>query len=98
MAQLQERQEEETRALETFDSTIAPLIQPVVSEIQQRLQLEYFGIDCNITAEGKILLFEANATMNILLNNAETPNKWQLPIAKIKQGLIEMIMRRVEQA
>jgi len=98
MEQKQQRQQEETQALDTFDSRIAPLIQPIISEIHQRLQLEYFGIDCHITSDGKMLLFEANATMNILLNNAGTPNKWQLPIAKIKQALIEMIMQRVERA
>lgn len=41
---------------------------PAFREIYDRLKLEYFGVDCNIRPNGEMLIFEANANMNILHN------------------------------
>ena len=45
---------------------VIPPLQPAISEISDRLQLEYFGIDCSLLPGGEILVFEANANMNVL--------------------------------
>ncbi len=45
---------------------VMPSLQPAISEIARRLQLEYFGIDCCLLADGGMLVFEANANMNVL--------------------------------
>ena len=45
-----------------------PEIRPAIREISERLQLEYFGVDCNIRPNGELLIFEANANMNVLFN------------------------------
>lgn len=90
-----EYMEEESQWLSNFHNEVAPLIQPAVTAIHDRIKLDYFGIDCNIRPDGTILVFEINATMNILFNNAVTPNKWESPIEKIKQAIVDMIMARV---
>ncbi|MGQ0560085.1 MAG: hypothetical protein ACT4OE_10990, partial [Sphingosinicella sp.] len=32
--------------------------------IGERIDLDFFGLDCSILADGRMLLFECNATMN----------------------------------
>jgi len=86
---------EELNYLNDFHDKVEPLIQPIINAIHERIKLEYFGIDCNIREDGSILLFEANATMNILLNNVAPPNIWQLPIESIKDAIIDMIAKRI---
>ena len=84
---------EESRMLEDFDAKLAPRLLATFQEIARRLDLDYFGVDCNISDDGKVLLFEANACMNTLENTATSPNMWDLPIARIKQALCELLAR-----
>lgn len=51
-----------------MDTELIPQLRPAIREISNRLQLEYFGVDCNIRPNGELLIFEANANMDILLN------------------------------
>ncbi|MCW8871260.1 RimK family alpha-L-glutamate ligase [Pseudomonadota bacterium] len=43
-----------------------PPLRPAITEIARRMQLEYFGMDCNLRPDGQLLVFEANANMNVL--------------------------------
>ncbi len=43
-----------------------PRLKPAIDEITRRLKLEYYGIDCNVRPDGKMLIFEANPNMNNL--------------------------------
>ena len=36
----------------------------MLAEVRERVDLDYFGIDFGIMPDGRLLLFEANATMN----------------------------------
>jgi hypothetical protein len=45
-----------------------PALQAAFAEIAKRLQLEYFGIDCCLGEDGRLVVFEANAGMNMLFN------------------------------
>lgn len=54
---------------ERFDEETLPGIRPAIDEMTKRLQLEYYGIDCNIDEQGNILIFEVNANMKILAGN-----------------------------
>ena len=56
------------RRTHRLDTKVIPKLRPVFREISNRLQLEYFGIDCNVRPNGELLIFEANANMNILFN------------------------------
>lgn len=75
----------------TFYTRRLPLILPALNEITNRLQLDYFGIDCHIDEQGTLTIFEANANMNILLNDspliAET-------IREIEGHIIKLIGKR----
>jgi glutathione synthase/RimK-type ligase-like ATP-grasp enzyme len=42
------------------------LARPALKQIHERLGLDYFGIDCQLGENGDLLIFEANATMNML--------------------------------
>lgn len=82
---------EEERMLQSFDDALAPKIAPIVAEVTRRMDLDCFGIDCNIDPEGQLLLFEANACMNIMSNSQPSPNMWDRPIARIKQALFTLL-------
>ncbi len=82
--------DEEAR-MARFETDLLPVIQPAVLEIADRLGLDYFGIDCNIDAEGQILLFEANACMNVLHRTDPPPNMWDKPIAEAEAALMDLL-------
>lgn len=82
---------EEAEILEGFDRETAPKVRAVCMEIADRLDLDYFGIDCSISAEGDVTLFEANACMNIMFNSTPSPNMWDKPIADIKAALFHLL-------
>jgi hypothetical protein len=82
---------EEARMLRTFDTELAPKLGPLFLEIARRLDLDYLGVDCNIADDGRVLLFEANACMNILANTQASPNMWDSPIARIKEALLALL-------
>ena len=77
-----------TAVYKVFDKQTMPMLRPVIDEITRRLQLEYYGIDCNIDGDGNILIFEVNANMNILLND-------YLPLEdnmkQIKQEILKLL-------
>jgi glutathione synthase/RimK-type ligase-like ATP-grasp enzyme len=82
---------EEQQVLECFNDEIAPRVYPIFMEIANRLDLDYFGVDCNISESGQVTLFEANACMNILANSAPPPNMWEKPIENIQRALFVLL-------
>lgn len=79
--------DEEQVLFDTFQSEWVPSLKPVFSEITRRLDLDYFGVDCNIDSDRNVLLFEANACMKVLKNYRPLPNRFEAPIALIKTAL-----------
>jgi len=82
---------EEARMLHNFDREVAPKVRDAVLEIAKRLDLDLFGIDCNIADDGTITLFEANACMNILSNTQASPNMWDAPIANTRRAIMTLL-------
>jgi glutathione synthase/RimK-type ligase-like ATP-grasp enzyme len=82
---------EEARMLLNFDREMAPKIRDAVLEIARRIDLDHFGIDCNIAPDGTITLFEANACMNIMSNTQASPNMWDAPIANIRRAVMTLL-------
>lgn len=78
---------EERAALAAFAERICPAIRPTVMAVAEALELDYFGIDCSLRPDGGMLVFEANACMNILHNSAASPSMWDAPIATILEAL-----------
>lgn len=81
-----EAEQEEVHRLKHFEHETLPLISGTLSAIHQRLDLDFFGIDCHVAGDGTMTLFEANATMNTL-HNEPSPNRWDEPCAKIRTRL-----------
>ena len=88
-ARLQGTREEELAYIENFATGTLPRIADTVLQIGQRIGLDYFGIDASIRPDGSLLLFEANACMDSLVNSApESPSIWDQPILDIAAQLV----------
>lgn len=88
-------QRKEVNILKSFNNKIKPNIQGMIDEIYQRLKLDYFGIDCAIDKKFNIILFEANANMNVLTNRHEKEkNIWHKKVQLIKNAVVSMINER----
>ena len=64
---------EELAFLRDPEAAIGAKAMAAIRAIGQRLDLDYGGIDFSVTDEGKVLLFEANATMLTHLEPADGP-------------------------
>lgn len=82
---------QERQIIDTFDTALAPRIRPVIDAIYDRLGLDYFGIDCAVRSDGSIVLFEANATMNILIDIKLQPDLWSDRTNRIKSALVSLL-------
>jgi glutathione synthase/RimK-type ligase-like ATP-grasp enzyme len=74
-----------------FDNELKPRLSPIVLEMKNRLGLDYFGIDCALNDSGEMLLFEANANMNVLFNRNP---KYDDRVALIKKRIYELLESR----
>ena len=63
MAENPEHRAEDAEFLENMAGVLGPRAMTALAEIQSRLGLDYAGIDFGLSADGGILLYEANATM-----------------------------------
>ena len=64
-------------------------------EIAETIRLEYFGIDCAIAPDGRLLLFEADAAM--LVHGTDPPDLYPYKPAayqRIKAALTALLRRR----
>jgi glutathione synthase/RimK-type ligase-like ATP-grasp enzyme len=96
MVHLKERDarfEAQERAwMESFGSVTAPKISGTVLEMARRLGLDYFGIDASLRPDGSLLLFEANACMNVLLPPpGKAPTMWDAQLALITSNLTAIL-------
>lgn len=57
---------EELTKIESFERNLLPRIAPALKEIQRRIGLDYYGIDCHVARDATLTIFEANASMNTL--------------------------------
>ncbi len=68
---------------------------PAFREIHSRVGLEYFGLDCNVRPNGDLLIFEANANMNILHNPYPEMNERIMMIHRKIQTLLARLSGEV---
>lgn len=79
---------EQAALLEELAADRLPLARTALKQISQRLKLDYFRIDCHIDPDGGVLVFEANANMDI--GRDKTPENSDR-IELIKQQLQTMV-------
>lgn len=63
MEESQAKRDEEARFMAEFDTDFGRRHGPALSAIQEKLGLEYFGVDCGETADGRLLVFEVDHAM-----------------------------------
>ena len=77
--------------LDDLERNRVPKANEALREIAKRMQLDYFGIDCHIDSDGKILIFEANSSMSMMSDRIPEISG---PVQKIKQQLQHLIRAR----
>lgn len=83
--------DEEAGRLAAFEADLKPRLAPVLAEIDRRLGLDFFGVDCHVSTEGRVTLFEANACMNVFHNSQPSPNIWDAPIRDGFAALVDLL-------
>lgn len=63
MAEDAQKREEEARVMENFSTSFARKHDIAFQKVYQRTGLEYVGLDCSETQEGKLLIFEIDSCM-----------------------------------
>lgn len=86
--------EEERRFLDEFESVFGPPLQSALREIAAIAGLEYFGIDCSIDREGRLVIFEADAAMLVHAGDDPSLFAYKRPaFARIADAFNRMIDR-----
>jgi glutathione synthase/RimK-type ligase-like ATP-grasp enzyme len=63
MTESEAKRREEARAMENFDNDFAKRHNAALQAITQRVGLDYFGLDCAETQDGKLVIFEVDSNM-----------------------------------
>jgi glutathione synthase/RimK-type ligase-like ATP-grasp enzyme len=89
-----QHQAEEQRFLQDMRGTLGPKTIAALENIASALGLDYGGIDFGVDAEGRILLYEANATMTVVVPEAHEAAYRRLPAERIIVEVIKMLAKR----
>jgi hypothetical protein len=87
---------EEESFLSDYRNVFRDAAGDAVREIARRLDLDYGGIDCSLLPDGKVLLFEANASM--LVHLGDTPDEPAFKfnyVPRIAEAIGELVARRL---
>ena len=87
---------EEERFLEDWRGVFGPRAARAVEEAARRLDLDCAGMDCALTEDGQVLLFEANAC--VLVHLDEDPVAFPYKhrhVPKIREAFTRMVRERV---
>ena len=90
MADRQWMQQEEEAFLNNPAAHFNSVHYQALRTIQQRIGLEYFGIDCGLDRSGDLVVFEVNASMLVHEHNEEFPYKAPF-VHRIKLAFDEML-------
>ena len=99
MAQCPARRAEEARFMASFDDDFARRHGAALAETARRINLEYFGIDCAETKDGKLLIFEADNVM--IVHNMDPADIFPYKpahMSKIFDSFTAMLHRRAHGA
>lgn len=96
MNQSEWKKREEEKFAADWRAVFGPGAASAVEQVAQRLDLDYGGMDCSILENGKVLFFEANASMLVYLDEQKTgfPNKYAAGL-RIREAVTDMVRNRV---
>ena len=60
------------------------------------MKLDYFGIDCHITPNNTLLIFEVNPNMNNFINPEPESDRWAAVIELMQKRLVTMLESRAK--
>ncbi len=86
---------EEAHFMATFDAAFAERHRDTFRELVERVGLDYFGIDCAETKDGKLLLFEGETAL--IVHDMDPPDiyPYKAPqMRKLFAAFVEMLYRR----
>jgi glutathione synthase/RimK-type ligase-like ATP-grasp enzyme len=83
MAESAEKKIEEERFMTAFASEFARRHRAALSALADRIGLDYFGIDCAQTPDGRLLLFEADIAM--IVHRMDSPAIFPYKVAQMRK-------------
>lgn len=90
---------EEEAFLANYEQAFPGALAETIREIGRRLDLDYGGIDCAVAPDGRVLLFEANATMLVHLADRHADFAYKTAyVPRIFDAMGAMIARRIAKA
>ena len=95
MANVPEHRAEDERFLETMDDVLGEGAVNALHAIESTLGLDYAGIDFALAPDGRIVVFETNATMVVVQPADE--ERWayrQAPVRRVTDAVREMLLAR----
>ncbi len=99
MAERADHRAEEARFLADMPGAIGRPAVAALERIAERLGLDYGGIDFGLGRDGKVLLFEANATM--VVNPPEPDPRWdyrRAAVTRVRDAVGALLSRRADAA
>jgi tetratricopeptide (TPR) repeat protein len=90
MAENQWMRDEEHAFMRDIDSVFGGTLAAGLQEIARAIPLDYFGIDCSVAADGRVLLFEASSAMIVHMRDP-------VDLYPYKVRYIPRIIRALEQ-
>jgi tetratricopeptide (TPR) repeat protein len=95
MADSPQHRAEDAEFLENMPGVLGTPAMAALEQIQKTLGLDYGGIDFGLNDRGKLLFFEANATMTVLPPGADTQWDYRRPaVEKIYKAVWAMLINR----
>jgi len=79
MAENSEKRAQEARAMETFDHDFAKRHRAAFARLNEKLQLDYLGIDCAELPDGRLVIFEIETAMVIHRMDSQTLYPYKQP-------------------
>jgi tetratricopeptide (TPR) repeat protein/glutathione synthase/RimK-type ligase-like ATP-grasp enzyme len=86
-------QAEEAAFLREPAKVFGPEAFQALRTISERIGLDYFGIDCGLAADGRLIVFEANPSMLVHMHNAEFPYKDEY-VLRIRDAFARMLAEK----
>jgi glutathione synthase/RimK-type ligase-like ATP-grasp enzyme len=95
MASKPEQREEEARYLASPETVLGPVAMRALAGIQSVLGLDYAGVDFALARDGRLILFEANATMALVPPSDNPIYRYRHPaFERAKQAATALILSR----
>jgi len=90
---------EEEEFFRSMPSVIGERAVAGLVEAVRRVGLDYFGIDCALMSDGRLVVFEANATMNVLPLSSQPEFAYlKAPVVEIVKSFNTLIQSRIPQS